>query len=527
MSNFTADIEHLFETRDMRPANNLYYTTPSVESFLSHYPDSELRYAVNTSLFEYTKTFSNSGFYAANVDFADFKFSDQDNSVRWILDNFWTAQNGPYDYSMNVLYFTTFNIDISNANQTIYILTGINVFIIFAFLVVLDRSVRTFLTNQRHSLNIFRSIPKAIIKRLSEADSGDIFSSSIIKQSHQVSTANAVQTSSAIFRIQYAMYAVCMSILSILFAYVNISSIYTIGKNFAILDQAGDMQTYQVRLTNLANELSNVDLKTWGTEKNLREAFLEDYERITSVYDAVKFGDASRYPPSPSYNTYSPTLLWLITDAPCLPYNKSACLPENRQWNSSIGYTPNSVGLGLMHLTDSIMRLNSDIANSCEAENNQPSKNPPNPKPLAYFEKVVEWDYLDGWNHIEEETFVETVGMLNNSIHLNIAIFVLEMVLVFFGQFLVVSRMMSNFRFTDQCIFDLLNRLPAQVKNVPEIAELLVNNGIMPKGKTAIEEESLTKNINHNLQRHFRNLCALRQETEQCRLHNKYNYTQT
>ncbi|KAI9327879.1 hypothetical protein BDR26DRAFT_1012523, partial [Obelidium mucronatum] len=144
----------------------------------------------------------------------------------------------------------------ANAHRIIYALTGIHVFIIFLFLFVLDRSVRTFLTNQRHSLNIFRSIPNAIIKeiieRLSEADNGDVFSNSIVKQSQLASNSKSVQTSSALFRIQYALYAICMSILTITFAYVNISSVNTIGQNFVILDQAGDMQTFQLRLIILA-----------------------------------------------------------------------------------------------------------------------------------------------------------------------------------------------------------------------------------------------------------------------------------
>ncbi|KAJ3031186.1 UNVERIFIED_CONTAM: hypothetical protein HDU68_006057 [Siphonaria sp. JEL0065] len=471
MLNFSSVVEDLFATRDIREANNIYYTTPSVEGYISHYPLSELLYPTNISLFEYTRMFANSGLYVSNVSFSDFSNSDENNNIRWVLDNFWTAQHGPYDYSMNILYFATFKLDISNANQTIYILTGVHVFIVFLFLVVLDRSVRMFLTNQRHSLNIFRSIPKAIIKEiieaLTEADGDDIFSNSIVKQSQHLSNANAAQTSSSLFRIQYAIYAILMSVLSILFAYVNISSIYTIGQNFAILDQAGDMQTFQIRLVNLARELLDVDVKTWGNESAIRQHYLSDYDQISEVYASVKYGDDARHPPSPSYN--------------------AACFVENRRYNSSVGYIPNSVNLGLLHLTDYLASLHSDIANSCQTG---PFKPPA--APIEFFEKVLEWDYLDGWHHVEEASYTETVSMLNNSIHMNIAIFALEMVLVFFGQFLVVSRMMNSFRFTDQCIFDLLNRLPAQVKTVPEIRELLVNNGIMAKTRNIAEDESNT-----------------------------------
>ncbi|KAI9309832.1 hypothetical protein BDR26DRAFT_667069, partial [Obelidium mucronatum] len=248
-------------------------------------------------------------------------------------------------------------------------------------------------------------------------------------------------------------------------------------------------------------ELVNIDLKTWVSEKYIRENYLTEFERLSEVYHATKFGNTDRKYPSPSYNFYTPELLWLIEGESCLPYNKDACKAENRKWDYSIGYTPNAVGLGmcvyvraysslaesetqgLLHLTDYTMSLHMDLAHYCETG---PFK-PPS-ESLQFFEKVLEWDYLDGWHHIEEHSYVETIGMLKNSVNLNIAIFVLEMVLVFFGQFLVVSRMMSNFKFTDQCIFDLLNRLPPQVKNVPEIAELLVHNGIMAKPKNGTNQ---------------------------------------
>ncbi|KAJ3264042.1 hypothetical protein HDU76_012215 [Blyttiomyces sp. JEL0837] len=98
-----------------------------------------------------------------------------------------------------------------------------------------------------------------------------------------------------------------------------------------------------------------------------------------------------------------------------------------------------------------------------------------------FLEAVIEPDVVDGWKRVGEQALLETNNLFLTTVKVNVLIFVLEMVLVFVGQFVVVAKMMGNFRFTDQCIFDLLNRLPHQVKKLPEVSRLLANNGVVTK----------------------------------------------
>ncbi|KAJ3332350.1 hypothetical protein HDU76_000512 [Blyttiomyces sp. JEL0837] len=103
----------------------------------------------------------------------------------------------------------------------------------------------------------------------------------------------------------------------------------------------------------------------------------------------------------------------------------------------------------------------------------------PDQSDIAFMESVVEPYFMDGWHRIEDEVRLEAATYLVSSVRDNILIFIAEIVLVlvgYFGQFYSVRNMMANFKFTDQCIYDILLRLPNEVKKLPEIAAMLDSN---------------------------------------------------
>ncbi|KAJ3023451.1 UNVERIFIED_CONTAM: hypothetical protein HDU68_008607 [Siphonaria sp. JEL0065] len=498
MVNFTNIAESLYSQRNqisvelssLSSTSPVNYTQPVFTVTRSYYPQLTGVYNVSMSLFDIMMAYSQAGFNIANISFNKFNNSNHNNDVRWILDNFFFVQEEPYIYSNYDFYYMKYDASTLQATKIIYTLTGVHVFVIFVFLIVLDRSVQRFLTTQRHTLNIFRSIPKAIIKeiieQLTEADSSDIFSNTTIKQAQYVSNASPSKTSSRAFRLQYALYAIAISGASILFAYINITTIFHIGQMFAIVDESGDMMTYHTRLVSMENEMLKFDKETWGSDHTLRSNFLVDYAYLKYVFNAVLYGDTEIYPPGPSYDLLSPSLIWALDENPCLLFNQTDCLQENRKWDPSIGFDSNAVSLGLLHLTRNIVLLHDGIATG-----SLEGPFAPNDNDIKFFEATLEWDYLDGWCHVEKEAYEETELIFTKAINSNIGLFALELVLVFIGQYVVVSRMMNNFKFMDQCIFDLLNRLPHQVKNVPEIAELLAEHDIIPK-QTSTNKPSIT-----------------------------------
>ncbi|KAJ3332352.1 hypothetical protein HDU76_000514 [Blyttiomyces sp. JEL0837] len=333
------------------------------------------------------------------------------------------------------------------------------IFVIISFLGVTDYTIRRFRDNQRHFLEIFRKIPKEIIREvledLEEIDNSEIFPPSILKISESMSSRTTHGWLKNNFRAQQAFYSLVLI-------------------SFAILDQSGDMQTFSIRCLELLKEMVDFDQQTWNTTDDLNANYLYTADQLSGIFDAIIFGDPTRYPASPSYNNYNPKLQDLMENLDCTPYNQSVCLPGNTQWNSTIGFDANAVTLGLLHLTTLYM----DEVRSYETISlNGPFV--PTQSDIAFMESVVEPYFVDGWHRIEEEVRFEAATYLTSSVRDNILIFIAEIILVlfgYFGQFYSVRKMMANFKFTDQCIYDILLRLPSEVKKLPEIAAMLDNN---------------------------------------------------
>ncbi|KAJ3286618.1 hypothetical protein HDU79_006326, partial [Rhizoclosmatium sp. JEL0117] len=487
MQNYSTAVEALYTSREFSKLSDAFYNAPTLPVLKSYYPSLNGSHLVNVTFYEAVFNFVTAGLYIANISSVHLKEIDtnHENNFRWILDNFWGIQ-AAYDYNMDDIFKPESMNNITQSQQMLFILTGIYVFVIFVFAVILDFNVRNLLQNQHKSLEIFTKIPFSLIKEtiieLDEADSSDIFTTAITKQGELISNNKKVSFSANLFRLQYLLYCISVCGLSGLFAYINVAAVQKIGLSSSMMHSSGDMLVFQTRLVDLARELVEIDSQTWPNATDLYGHYMDTFNNFIQTHESILYGDTTVAPPMPSYDEWPGNLYYLMNQSQCLLYNQTNCLDENRKWNNSIGYNPDTVSHGLLHLTMLMRHQHEQIA--VHAAEAVPFV--PDPNAIEFFEKVLEWDFLEGWLHVQGDAYTQTLQLVSDSITENITIFVIELILVFLGQYVVVSRMMSHFRFTDNSIFEMLNRLPDKIKNVPEVSQLLVQNGVIPKSRGEI-----------------------------------------
>ncbi|KAJ3332351.1 hypothetical protein HDU76_000513 [Blyttiomyces sp. JEL0837] len=306
MQNFTEVAKTLYKSRNVHDTfSEDYYTKPEVLAYISHLPLILDPVPTNVSLFTYMMEFTSNGFVIANASLEYLTNSSQKNPVRYILDNFYPAQ-ATYDYSMDEIFFKDFSNEQFSAKDQVFILTAVQIFVIIFFLAVTDYTIRRFRDNQRHFLEVFRQIPKEIIREvledLEEIDNTEIFPQSILRISESMSARTAHGWLKNNFRAQQAFYSLVLMVLAFIFAYLNVTGIYFVGESFAILDQAGDMQKFSIRCLELLKEMVDFDEQTWNTTDYLNANYIDTADEMSDVFNAVIFGDPTRYPASPSYN---------------------------------------------------------------------------------------------------------------------------------------------------------------------------------------------------------------------------------
>ncbi|KAJ3332854.1 hypothetical protein HDU76_012847 [Blyttiomyces sp. JEL0837] len=318
------------------------------------------------------------------------------------------------------------------------------------------------------SLEIFQLIPKEVVKdilhQLEEADSDVIFSRAIVRSAEDADTKSHFSKSHAMFQLQQFVYAGILIFLTAMFAYLNVTSIITIGQNFNILDNFGDITTFTFRAVDVLNEIRHFDQAAWGSTHHVHDAFIQAAEDIADLFSHFLYGSPSEFPMPPSYNDLPDDIQEIILTPTCLPANQSLCGSPERHWNTSIGYTEQAVGSGLLFLSFSVM----DIIQSYYVLAQRGPFIPDDPQ-LTYLNSVIEPDFLDGWT-----------------------------ILGAFVQFWAVRKMISQFKFTEQTIYDILNRLPAEVKNVYEISNMLENAGVITKREKKNTNQTMPKKGDSN-----------------------------
>jgi hypothetical protein len=175
-------------------------------------------------------------------------------------------------------------------------------------------------------------------------------------------------------------------------------------------------------------------------------------------------------------SSYPQSGIDLLTEDGCLAFNQTICNPYNRIWNDSIGYNYNSVYLGLLHLTNQVVSTHLDLAAGA-------AKGAiPDPGRYKFLDSVLEPDYLDGWEQFKIRLSDDTTNVVRMRTVINLLIFILQVTLIVIGngiQFLLVGKIMNNYRFTDHCIHGILNGLPSHVKKLPQVEKALRDGGLL------------------------------------------------
>ncbi|KAJ3413869.1 hypothetical protein HDV05_007390 [Chytridiales sp. JEL 0842] len=478
-TNFTKASHQLFLTRiENDPDINYFDTAPIITSQISNYPLENGTRPMNVSLFQFTKGFVSSAFQIANMTMESFNNSQFNNNVRYILDNYDTAQR-PYRTALQQLYLPFEWAQSQRAKIVVFVLTGIILAVKYAMVLGVDISLLRFEMQQVRSLEVFRSIPTEVIKSsledLNDADSSDVFPQEIIK-SADTRGRNDKPISRRIILKSLLYLTVCMkTILALSFALSNVNTMDALHQDYGHINQAADLRENAVRAYNLAYDLRRYDPLTWGTPTTLVRSYSNSVQSLVTGIRSVLFGDATRTPATLSYNRYAKDVINLLNVEPCLAFNASLCNGQVRAFNDTIGYNYNSISLGLLHLTNQIIPTHLDLLAAAAAGIR------PDPGRLEFLDNTLEPDLLDGWEQVKIRLQNSMKNITSYQELVNRIILIIQVVLVSSAnvvQYLFVCKIMSNYRFTEHCIYGILNKLPVHVKRIPAIEAALKTGGL-------------------------------------------------
>ncbi|TPX35584.1 hypothetical protein SmJEL517_g02161 [Synchytrium microbalum] len=455
-----------------------YWTTSVVSVNMSYFPAITTRVEVDHTLYEVINLFADSGVDLATRPYTDPRWGNlsTDNSFRYIADNFFWIQKTAYDYSMNDLFFAQYYDKSDKAVREIIGLTVTLIATAAVAILVLDYRVVVFRRKQREALGILSKIPRSavaeMLQRLDETAEEDIMGQENLAQ--KARNVVAVHRSDQYnlewrARLEYISYLCFLIVLSVIFASFNAKGIYSIGQYFAMLDQFGDSATFPTRAVSLINELQRQDWITWGNESNLRSNLVLDagIDNYVQIWQNVLYGDETRYPPSPVHNQYASDIQYTFEQLACLPTDQTVC--NNRVYNTSIpGYSSTIVTNGLKTLMTSFM---ADLEGMVAAAAAGPFI--PDADTYNLMNAVFEPDILDGFIRLKNLANADAQEYFAVSSVRNNIIFAFEVILVCLGQVVVFHRMVRNLRNMEECIADVIVRLPLNVRNLPVVTAFL------------------------------------------------------
>ncbi|TPX36490.1 hypothetical protein SmJEL517_g01314 [Synchytrium microbalum] len=442
-----------------------FYADSSTPVLVSFYPTQTDRIWTNYSLYEVGQRLAASGLQLSTMDFPSFSNITYNNYFRFIADNFYLLQFEAYEADVNELYFTKQAQIIQSATSVTIGLTVCLIVVVLTALLILDYRVQIFRNKQRLTLDIFKKVPKGsaqdIIQRLEEAQSEDVFGSDTLSFEARSALEMKIRGGSSArlyVRLQTAFYGLTLTALVCVFAVTNLNALYEVGQLFAMHDQFSDMITYGVRGAAIIKDLVNPDWMTWGNDTYILDALSSQAGELNDAYNVVLYGDDTRYPPSPMQNDYPPDLAHYWTGHICLANDSSVC--QNRVYNSSFGFSSSLVNSGLIHLTDQLVNL---LSNSAIAADNDNFVSDPNV--VALFDAVLEPDYLDGMTRCLDETLILGNSIINN----------------------------ATVRFMENCIVDMIVRLPLSVRNLPDVHDFMSN--LQGQGPSDSKDSLVSKKV--------------------------------
>ncbi|KAJ3317887.1 hypothetical protein HDU76_001023, partial [Blyttiomyces sp. JEL0837] len=182
-------------------------------------------------------------------------------------------------------------------------------FVKIFFVILVDAVFHRFSKRLQNTLEIFRFIPKDVIKDaisdMDEVDSTEIFPAAVIKHAESYKEGDKTWSPRAL-RVFLWITASVMTVLAGSFAYINSTSVNKIGENLIVMSESARMAELGIRNYNDAYELwlkFNRDPNAaFMNTSMLQSIYLNDIQEITSVMNAILFGDNSRNPAAPGTN---------------------------------------------------------------------------------------------------------------------------------------------------------------------------------------------------------------------------------
>ncbi|RKO94662.1 hypothetical protein BDK51DRAFT_31742 [Blyttiomyces helicus] len=473
-------INKIFSNRPMDDGglSNDYYTVPQIPVNVSYFPERLYSTSVNYSLQQLTEAFVMCGINIANLEFETFSNITMNNDFRFIVDNAPYVQVEAFDYSMNILYFNDQTNIANSASVEMYGLSSLQIFVSLFMVIMLDQSAQRFKRREGAVLEVLRGIPRNMlseqIAQYEEKSLNELFGSELVSSSELLQRKETFITR---FDLRWHY---CHFVLVNFFSPFAIpliwrfKDVYSLGQYFAILDQFGDMRTFAVRAYADIHEIQPaLDLQTWLSREYLYEWADHDIQYVAMTYGHVLYGDNTRYPPSVSYDQYSPALQQML-QTPCLPLNQSLC--NERIYEPSIGPPNNTVTLGIFMLTEYMLDilLKTDAALSLGSFI-------PEASDLSFIKTVLEPDYVDGYHRCELEVLAEARQFLSSAKLRNAIITIVELGVILTGLMVSLTTMITKLQRQHTCNVNLILRLPNEILRYPVVAAVLQS---LIQGKT-------------------------------------------
>ncbi|KAI9202020.1 uncharacterized protein BJ171DRAFT_570053 [Polychytrium aggregatum] len=520
MDILNSELHNLLASSDSDPATYAWYTVPSIPANMSAYPGLQTRYTQLVTGYELTEKLVLAGFRLSYMNMNDFRNITYDNSFRYIMDNYQYIHVYS-DYVMNYLFF----LSTSAASNTIIILACVQCISIIILIIVLDVRIMITRKQQGKLMAFFKKIPSKLIKdhieKIEIEIEEDVGGLGLVKShiNHQRANREEFLFTKWGLRLQYTIYLFLLCSLSAYNASINnqvcaaldyfatsdhlamfyrstittvvraygldqltfacpvmdntidpcLQGLYSIGVEFAVADQLGDLITFDYEIFQATKELVIQDMMTWGTPQNLRSYFNDRYANLDYVRNALVYGDNTRYPPTENIENYPEPILGYITNTSCLPLNQTLC--STRVWNTSIGYTPGLMNRGLQNLLDQGLIQYQVIG---EALNGQVLF-APSPQTIALLSEILDPDLVDGLTRAEVYEYSQTATIVNTFVSQTKYVLAAQICLIIFGQFSVMLRITNRFYRMQMCVIDLIIRLPEGIRRDPYVIELIQN----------------------------------------------------
>ncbi|KAJ3104349.1 hypothetical protein HDU97_009322 [Phlyctochytrium planicorne] len=473
MKNLSSAHYNLFKS-DQTVTKSGYAADFLVNSVVSNYPATteSIFYAVN--LFSFTSNYIKSGVDLSSASFDDLRLTSQNNDIRF----------NAYDVIISGGFLDNYWDSAYSATSLVIGVTAATAFVIVCSFISVDLALRRFYIRQAFTLEVFRYLPKALmeemINSMAESESGNIFNSNIAKLSANAQNTTWLSSVNA-FRVQYISFKASLMALSILFGFLNVQNLFKCAEVMSVLHAVSEYKAHCIRSSVGSFEILSRDTRTWANIGSLLENYDHAVGTLVEVFNDIRFGNEADH--IPAYTSLPKEAIELLERGTCLPFDTSLCCPDCVAWNETIGLTPTLVSSGLFHISTVITETHNDLLRAYA------NGIPPDPIRFELVQKTLEPFVLDGWKQIQIIIIKNGEDLYKQTITANYTILGFELLLLVVGFALKVfftERLLSRYRFADQCLFDMFMKLPVHVRRMPQIAMILgEETGDMHEKKTS------------------------------------------